>query len=124
MKTFFVRAFLILALLLPVVSLRAEDIQAVRSRMVQRLPKIDEMKEQGVVGENNRGLLEARPGNGTADTAAISAENADRQTVYAALAAKTNTTADEVAKARARHIAASSRPGVWIQDEAGAWSKK
>jgi uncharacterized protein YdbL (DUF1318 family) len=124
MNKFLLRLLLVVALIVPVVSARAEDIKAVRQRMSQRLPKIDEMKEQGVVGENNQGLLEARPGNGTPDTAAISAENADRQTVYAALAAKTSTSAEQVARARARHIATSSRPGVWIQDESGAWKKK
>ncbi|HEU5079447.1 MAG TPA: YdbL family protein [Opitutaceae bacterium] len=124
MKAFFLRLFLIVALVAPVLSLRAEDVHAVRQRMSERLPEIDKMKEKGVVGENNQGLLEARPGSGEADTAVINAENADRQVVYAAIAKKANASADQVAKARARHIAAGSRAGVWIQDEAGNWKKK
>ena len=124
MKAIFLRLFLISVLLVPAVLSRAEDIHTVRTRMSQRLPDIDKMKEQGVVGENNQGLLETRPGSGSADTAVVNAENADRQTVYAALAEKTSSSAQEVGKARARHIAASSRAGVWVQDEAGNWKKK
>jgi uncharacterized protein len=90
--------------------------------MKQRLSQIDDLKEKGAVGENNRGYLEAR-GAG-ADEGVISAENKDRETVYEALARQTSTSVDQVAKARARQIAQSSRPGVWIQDASGSWKKK
>lgn len=125
MKKLFLGLLFAVLTLTPVVALRAEDLGAVRARMSQRIPQIDEMKTRGVVGENNRGLLEARSGGqGAADQGVIDAENKDRETVYAAIAARTNTTADQVAKARAHAIAQSSASGVWIQDESGAWKKK
>lgn len=122
MKKFLSRFLLLAALLLPVYLAQAEDLGAVRSRMSQRLSQIDDMKSRGLVGENNRGFLEARGGG--ADEAVIAAENKDRETVYAALAKQTNTSPEQVAKARARQIAQGSRPGVWIQDADGEWKRK
>ena len=54
----------------------------------------------------------------------MSEENRDRSAVYALIAKETGATADSVGRARAKQIAANSRPGVWVQDEAGAWKKK
>ena len=95
-----------------------------RRQMEARLPAIDAMKTAEAIGENNRGLLEVRPA-GKADAATLVAEeNRDREAVYALIARQTGATADSVARARAKQIAAHSRPGVWVQDESGAWMKK
>ena len=101
---------------------RAEDINAVKARMAQRQATVDAQKEHQLVGENNTGFLEAR-GAG-ADQKLIADENADRHVVYAALAAQTKTDAGQIGRARAQKIAASSKPGVWVQDATGAWRKK
>ena len=61
--------------------------QDLKNRMRERLPKIIELKSQGVIGENNRGFLEIR-GNGQAHKALIDAENQDRRQVYSAIAKK------------------------------------
>ncbi|PTY05801.1 DUF1318 domain-containing protein [Opitutaceae bacterium EW11] len=122
-KLLFVFA-LFFGLIAPALVVSAEDLGAVRQRMSARISQIDEMKERGVVGENNRGFLEQRPGNGAADTAVIEAENRDRQTVYSALAQKTGSSEEQVAQARARHIAQNSKPGVWVQSADGSWKKK
>jgi len=111
MKTIFLRllAFVALvALALPAPALRAQDLGAVKARMAQRLAKLDELKAKGAVGENNRGFVEARAGDPAAG-AVISAENSDRESVYAA---------------RAKQIASGSAAGVWVQKEDGAWHKK
>ncbi len=101
----------------------AQDLGAIKAKMTRRLPQVDKLKEQGALGENNRGLLEVRENKNNA-AAVASEENADRQAVYAAIAKQQKTTAEEVGKARARQIAQSSKPGVWIQDEKGGWRKK
>ncbi len=101
----------------------AQDLGAVKSRMAQRLPQLDQLKSKGVVGENNRGFVEAR-GSDAAAGAVISAENSDREAVYAALAKQTGSSADQVGKARAKQLAAGSAPGVWVQKEDGSWQKK
>lgn len=99
----------------------AESAADIRRRMEQRLPQIDTLKTQEIVGENNRGLLEERkPGAGSV----VAEENRDREAVYALIAKETGATPASVGQARAKQIAANSRPGVWVQDESGAWKKK
>ncbi|MEO7598094.1 MAG: YdbL family protein [Opitutus sp.] len=101
----------------------AEDLNAVKARMEQRLSLLDQLKAEGVVGENNRGMMELRGGNGEAGDA-VAAENRDRGMVYAEIAKRTGTSVDQVARHRARQIVASSSPGVWLQKDDGNWYKK
>jgi uncharacterized protein len=102
----------------------AESAGDIRRRMEQRLPQIDALKAQEVLGENNRGYLEERK-TGTAGAAGVVAdENRDREAVYAYIARETGASADSVGRARAKQIAANSHGGVWVQDESGAWKKK
>lgn len=123
MKTLF-RLLLIVSLCgIPAMVSRAEDPSAIKARMDQRLGQIDQFKSQGVIGENNRGFVEVRASSGDAATV-VAAENADRQAVYAYIAGKTGSSADQVGRARARQIAAASAPGVWLQDESGNWYQK
>ncbi|WP_157693538.1 DUF1318 domain-containing protein [Opitutus sp. GAS368] len=109
------------ALCLLTVTAFAETAADIRHRMEQRLPQIDAFKAREILGENNRGLLEERkPGSGSV----VSDENRDREAVYALIAKETGASSDSVARARAKQIAANSKPGVWLQDESGAWKKK
>jgi uncharacterized protein YdbL (DUF1318 family) len=102
----------------------ADDLAAVKARMTQRISAIDALKSKGALGENNQALLEVRD-PAVKEAAAVAAEeNKDRETVYAALAKQTGSTADQVAKARAKQIAGNSAKGVWVQDDKGAWAKK
>ena len=103
---------------------QAQDLNAIRARMEQRQGSIDSLKDRGVVGETNRGYLEARGAGTAADQQVISAENADRGQVYASIASKTGTNSETVGRARAKHIAANSKSGVWIQDAGGEWQRK
>jgi len=126
MKTSLLRLFAFAALLafgLPATVVHAQDLGAVKHRMSQRLPQLDQLKAKGAVGENNRGFVEARDADASAG-AAISAENADREVVYAALAKQAGSSPDQVGRARAKQIFAASAGGVWVQKEDGAWQKK
>lgn len=119
----FITVFLALCVV-AVSAFAAESAADLRRRMEQRLPAIDRLKTAETVGENNRGLLEVR-GSGGADAAAVVAdENRDREAVYALIAKETGASVESVGRARARQIAANSRPGVWVQDERGQWKKK
>src|SRR3954468_7577244 len=103
-------SFCLLATLLVLtagVTVRAQELQAEKARIAARLPKIDELKAKGVIGENNRGLLEVRAQDAEA-AGVVSAENSDRQAVYAGLAKQTGTSPDQVGRARAKLIAANS----------------
>jgi uncharacterized protein YdbL (DUF1318 family) len=102
----------------------AESATDIRHRMEQRLPKIDALKSQEAVGETNRGFLEARKVDVPDAAAVVADENRDREAVYVLIAKQTGSAADAVGRARAKQIAAGSRPGVWVEDESGQWHKK
>jgi uncharacterized protein YdbL (DUF1318 family) len=116
--------FLAAALILGVAVSQAEDLGAVKARMDQRQSTVDALKERKLVGENNRGYLEARASLKPEEEKIVSDENADRATVYAAIAAQTGSTSDQVGRLRATKIAASSRGGVWVQSPQGDWAVK
>lgn len=123
MKTTLLRFSVFLTLLLAAWPLQAQNLDAVKQRMNDRLPALDALRSSGAIGENNRGLTEVREAKGEA--ASISAaENTDRSAVYAAIASQTGTTAEAVGRARARQIAANSAAGVWLQRDDGHWYKK
>lgn len=107
-----------------VAPLQAQEAAAINRRMEERLPAIDALKARQLVGENNRGYLEARAELSADDAALVAAENRDRAAVYEAIARRAETTAEAVGRARARQIAERSRPGVWIQGPDGAWAVK
>jgi uncharacterized protein len=122
MKT---RLYLILAALCVLTaSAVAETAADIKHRIEQRLPKIDSLKTQEFVGENNRGLLEERKTGGPNAASIVADENRDRETIYAEIANKNGASVESVARARAKQIAANSRGGIWVQDEAGRWFKK
>jgi uncharacterized protein YdbL (DUF1318 family) len=89
MKTNFFRLFLLVTVLVfGVAPSQGQDLGAIKARMDQRLSKLDALKGQGAIGENNRGLVELRGGNAEAGDV-VAAENRDREAVYAALAKQT-----------------------------------
>ncbi|MGH7945047.1 MAG: YdbL family protein [Opitutaceae bacterium] len=102
----------------------AENLGAVKARMEQRIAPLNVLKDRGVAGENNQGFLEVRGGATGDDQRVIGEENADRRTVYAAIAAQTGATPDAVGRQRAQQIAEIARRGHWIQDSSGAWRQK
>src|SRR5687767_12743345 len=127
MKTahFFRITAVVVAMLLGSVAGRAaEDLGAVKARMEQRIAPLNSLKDRGVAGENNQGFIEARGGAAGTDQRIIGEENADRRTVYAAIAAQTGATPDAVGRHRAGQIASIARPGHWIQDPGGTWMQK
>jgi uncharacterized protein YdbL (DUF1318 family) len=122
----FLRVILLLATMLfgSVVVRAAEDLGAVKARMEQRIAPLNALKDRGAAGENNQGFLEARGSASADDQRVIGEENADRRTVYAAIAAQTGATPDAVGRQRAQQIASIARRGHWVQDPSGAWRQK
>jgi uncharacterized protein YdbL (DUF1318 family) len=102
----------------------SQKLAAVRVRMEQRLVAVDLLKEREVVGENDRGYLEARDNITPEQEAIRSDENADRRKTYTAIAALLHDGVDEVGRLRAQKIAIRVLPGVWLQGPDGAWYQK
>ena len=119
-KYLFATLLAALAVLLCVQNVLADGI---KDRMKARLPVINELKAQGIIGENNQGFLEFRGGQ-KPNADVIQAENADRAAVYKAIAQRQKTTPDFVGQARATQIADKEPAGFWVQDPGGGWKKK
>lgn len=113
----------LLALSFVMFCVQAGFAQGIKDRMLSRLPVINELKAQGLLGENNQGFLEFRSEN-KPNADVINAENSDRQEVYTAIAARQNATPALVGQTRAAQIAEKEAPGTWIQSADGAWTKK
>jgi len=95
-----------------------------KARMKKRLPAINALKEKGLIGENNKGYLEARAKLSDADAKIVAEENADRKKIYAMLAKKLGQPIDVIGARRAVKIAEKSKSGLWVQKPDGQWIKK
>ena len=95
----------------------------IKSRMLERLPEIQALKTDGVVGEDKNGFLQFRKAAGDKN-ALISAENADRREIYKAIAAKQGVSAEVVGQRRALQIAERAKKGEWLQSADGNWYQK
>jgi uncharacterized protein len=97
--------------------------QEIQARMIARLPAIKDLKDRGLVGENNKGFLEFI-GQQKEKQEVVTAENQDRQQVYEAIAKQQGTTVELVGQHRAIQIADKALPGEWLQDANGKWYQK
>jgi hypothetical protein len=98
----------------------ADDI---KSRMLKRLPEIQALKDEGVIGEGRYGLLHFRKA-APDKKALVAAENADRSEVYKQIAAEQGVSVEVVGQHRARQIAERAKKGEWLQGADGNWYQK
>lgn len=113
------------AFALPVVVVRAaDDLGAIKARIEGRLHSIVDLKRHKLVGEDNRGYLEARGNLDAAGQRVVSEENADRGRVYQSIAAQEKTTSEQVGRQRALQIGNSAERGTWLQGADGKWYEK
>ena len=95
----------------------------IKTRMKARLPVINALKADGIIGENNKGYLDFIKNNKSKEDVVIS-ENQDRKNVYSAIAKQQGVSVDLVGKRRAKQIAQRAKPGQWLQDGSGNWYQK
>lgn len=112
-------------LALGAMSAQAQDIAKAQEQMKKRLPEVAQLKTQKAVGEDNAGYLALlKTGVSKETRELVEAENADRKTIYEAVAAKTGTTAQKVGELRAKEIVQRATKGVMLQREDGTWFEK
>lgn len=95
----------------------------------RRLGALQQWLAAGCVGENNQGLLEARPGQGCSGEVAklIGDENRDRQAIVGTFMRQNKIAASEAGRVRASFAKAyrdRARGGQWIQTDKGDWVRK
>ena len=98
--------------------------RAIMQRMQERLPEIDRLLQESLVGEGNRGILEARAELSEEQARLVAAENQDRIAVYRAIANRAGQSIEEVARQRALQIRTRASPGIWLQSPEGEWYRK
>ena len=96
----------------------------IKERLAKRLPAVNRLKAAGLVGENNKGLLEPKGKLSASDAKIVNEENADREKIYAMLAKKLGQNVELVRKRRAAQKIQRSKAGIWLQKPDGAWYKK
>ncbi len=119
-QTFFVITILI-SFCLSISSLAAAG--NIKERMRARIPAINRLKAEEIVGENNQGFLELRKDD-PGQQQLVNSANADRRKVYSAIARQQQVNPDLVGMRRARQIAARARSGTWLQNKDGLWYRK
>jgi uncharacterized protein YdbL (DUF1318 family) len=102
------------------VSLYADDLA---DRMTKRRPQIEQLKKEGVLGENNKGYLEF-VGDVVKNKALVEAQNKDRKEGYSIVAKKQGVSVEQVAKVRAAYYAKKTKSGEYFQSRSGKWVKK
>lgn len=102
------------------------EVEQAALRRRDRKPALTNWQQQGVIGENNAGLVEVRdPGRADPSVQGIvDAENADRMVIYNGVAAKNGTSVAEVQKIYAQRLQGDAPAGTPIQAVDGSWSVK
>jgi uncharacterized protein YdbL (DUF1318 family) len=113
----------------PELKTRTPEIMAVIQSRASRFGRLAGEMAKGCVGENSRGLVEARPGTGCAgDVAAlVAAENSDRMTLYQTLVQQNKMPPGDIARVQAafaRENRERAPKGAWVQDDGGGWRRK
>ena len=118
--------FLLLFLLTACLCLAStgQSVQSAAERIKERLPRVDNLKAEGKVGETYEGYLAPREDLGPRHQSILEAENADRRIIYRSVAERADQTVEAVGRQRAIRIAELARPGVWLQRPGGEWFRK
>lgn len=96
---------------------------SIKEDLVTRIPTINTLKDQGIVGENSKGFLEFRCGK-KQQLDLVNAENRDRSAVYETIGKSEGAAASLVGERRAQKISAIAAAGHWLQKDDGSWYRK
>jgi hypothetical protein len=102
------------------------DIEKALKNRQSRYHQLQSLKQEGVIGENNKGYVTDLKNNAAAATL-TAAENRDRRVLYEALAEQNklgSTGLLEVQKAFADVQREKAGPGDMVQSSSGDWKKK
>ncbi|MBU1726867.1 MAG: YdbL family protein [Candidatus Omnitrophica bacterium] len=93
------------------------EVEQAALRRKDRVNELRLLESQGIIGENKSGLVEARdPQAVTAEARQlINAENSDRMVIYKSVAAKNNTSVEEVEKLYAKRLQSDAPSGTLIE---------
>ena len=102
------------------------EVEQAALRRRDRKEALVSLQSQGVIGENNAGLVEVQDASG-ADASAeslVSDENSDRMVIYQGVAAKNGTSVADVQKIYAQRLQEDAPAGTPVQADDGSWKTK
>jgi uncharacterized protein YdbL (DUF1318 family) len=113
----------------PDLKTRTPQVMAVIESRRTRYPEVRAAMAKGCVGENNQGLLEARPAQGCPPNvgALVEAENRDRMVLYRTIVEQNNMPPGDLTRVQsgfARAHRDRAPAGAWVQEEGGKWLQK
>ena len=114
----------------PDLKTRTPEVMASIESRRKRLPELQDAAAKLCLGENNQGLVEARPGGQNCPSALgqlVAAENGDRMFLYKTLVEQNNMPRGDITRVQAAFAKArreKAAPGTWIELESGQWVKK
>ena len=103
----------------------AASMAELEKRFAERLPQLNKLKAAGKIGETSEGYVEAvDPAQlDAAGSKLVADENADRTTLYQAMAKQNNITPEAVGKGRGARNFEKAKPGESFKKD-GTWIKK
>jgi len=93
-------------------------------RMKNRLSDVIAAKDSGILGEGEDGFLHLRKQNDSHAKKLVDSENADRRSLFQALAQKTGGSEETVARKFSQGIAGKAKKGHWFRKASGDWVQK
>ncbi len=118
----------------PAPDVTSPAIRTIIASRAARVGDIDRYKASGVLGENNRALLEVRNLEALPDLKAraevqklVRQENADRESLFKEMAAAKGVDLSQIDRIRETYAGTlrdNARKGDWIQGPDGAWKQK
>ena len=106
---------------------QAASMAELKKRFKERYPKLLKAKTEGKAGETFKGYVEAVKEEYLKDEALkklLDDENADRKTLYGAIAKKENTTPEKVAERNAVRKFKRAKKGEYLKNKDGKWEQK
>lgn len=90
------------------------EVEQAALRRRDRAAQLSSLEQKGVVGEDKAGLVRLRGADASAE-ALVAAENSDRMLIYRALAAKNNTSVEEIQKIYAERLQKDAPAGTPVE---------
>ncbi|RKX63626.1 MAG: DUF1318 domain-containing protein, partial [Thermodesulfobacteriota bacterium] len=116
-----------------VLQVSTASIRALKASIKKRFPNLVSYFQRGIIGENNRGLLEIKSWEGVSllerakVKQLVEAENKDRMSLYQEVAKNMGIDPSQLGKVQkifAKQWQKTAPSGTWIQTEDGKWVRK
>jgi uncharacterized protein YdbL (DUF1318 family) len=104
-----------------------EPLESIQNRMKERYKTLQDLKDEGMIGETPDGWVEVVHEEQAKDEAInkiIDDENTDRAELYKIIARRTDTTAEVVGKQNALRIYKKADPDELFKSQDGKWRQK